>query len=118
MTLAPDELTRCFTNLPTKPVLLVSDPAEPRRRVGSSHLWACALRSDQSYAPIRRMHGQMDVLDILARHGDPNFAQVDRLGHQYPGWCFTRSNSACVAARLRSSSGNNAFSTCASRAWS
>ena len=58
------------------------------------------------------------MLDVLSRHRDDNVAELDRLSHQYPGWFLMSSNSAWVASRSRLSSGNSAFRTCASRAWS
>src|SRR5271167_4410265 len=58
------------------------------------------------------------MLDVLARHGNGDVAELDRFSHQYPGWFLMISESASVASRSRLRSGNSAFNTCASRAWS
>jgi hypothetical protein len=58
------------------------------------------------------------MLDVLARNGNGDRAEPDRLSHQYPGWFLMISKSASVASRSRFRSGNSTFSTCASRAWS
>ena len=77
-----DELTWRFPRLSAQPRLLLADPAEPGHRVGPGHLQAGASRRDQRHAACWRIHGQVDVLDLLARHSDGDLAQMDRLGHQ------------------------------------
>jgi hypothetical protein len=42
----------------------------------------------------------MDMLDVLARHGDGDLAELGSSRHQYPGWFLTSSNRASVASRF------------------
>ena len=50
--------------------LLLANPAELGDRVGAGHLQARRRRCDQRHAAVRRMHGEVDMLDVLARHRD------------------------------------------------
>ena len=61
--------------------LLAANPAQPGHRVGARHLQPSASRRDQCDVPGWRMHRQVDVLDRLARYGDDDIAELDRLGH-------------------------------------
>src|SRR5205807_57179 len=107
-------LARCLSGLPTKLRLLIADPTELGHCIGAGHFRARPLRRDKRDTSARRMHREVNMFDALARHGDGDLADLDRLCHQYPGWFLMISKSAAVASRSRLSSGNRAFSTCAS----
>ena len=79
MALALDELAGCLPRLPTQLRLLITDPTELGHRIGAGHLRARPLRGDKRDAAARRMHRQVDMLDVLARHGDGDLAELDRL---------------------------------------
>jgi len=74
MALPLDELARRFPRLGSQLRLLLADPGEPGHRVGPGHLQAGASRCDQRHAACWRIHGQVNVLDLLARHGDRDVA--------------------------------------------
>ncbi len=83
--LSLDKLARCFPGLPEQFRLLVPDPADLGCRIGPGHFRAGRQRRNQGDAPARRMHRQMDIFDVLARHRDGYVAEQNRFRHQYPG---------------------------------
>jgi hypothetical protein len=108
MALTLNELARCLARLLTQLNLLITYPSELGYRIGASHLRARAPGCDKRHASARRVHRQVDMLDVLERQGDGDLADVDRFCHQYPGWFLTNSNSAMVALRSRLRRGNSA----------
>src|SRR5260370_659290 len=118
MALTLNELPRCFSGLATQLRLLIADPTELGYGIGAGYLRARSLGGDKSDAAVRRVDRQVNILDVLAGHGNGDFAELDRLCHQYPGWFLMRANNSAVAARSRPRSGKSALTTCASRAWS
>src|SRR5262245_49111029 len=82
VTLTLDELPWCLPRLRTELRLLVSDPPELGHGIGAGHLGPCSLRRDKRDAAARRVHRQVDMLDVLARHRDGDLAELDCLCHQ------------------------------------
>src|SRR5262249_1446481 len=95
--------------------LLLGYPARFADDVCSGHIKARRSRCGQTYAAIRRMNREVDVLDILSRHNNRQLANLDRVAHWYPPWFFIISKIACVAVRSRLRIGTTALSTCFSR---
>src|ERR1700693_6101905 len=73
-----DELPTCFPRLPTQLRLLISDPTELGHCIGAGHLGARPPRGNKRDAAARRVHRQVDMLDVLSRHGNFDLADLNR----------------------------------------
>ena len=62
--------------------MLSANPTELGDRVGSGNIVARCQWYRQGYSATRRVDGQVDILDSLARDGDRYAADLDRLAHQ------------------------------------
>ena len=80
--LAADELPGCFPSLVGQLFLLIPNPAELGDRVSSGHFQTSRFRGRQGDPALWRVNGKMDILDVLARHGDGNVTELDCFGHQ------------------------------------
>jgi hypothetical protein len=79
MALTLNELAGRLARLPTQLRLLVTYPYELGNRIGASHLAARSLGCNERDASARRVHRQVDMHYVLARQGDNDLADVDRL---------------------------------------
>jgi hypothetical protein len=82
MALAIDELPGRFARLIRQLFLLIPDPAELGDRVSPGYLQARRSRGRQGHPAMGWVDGEVDMLDILARHRDRNVAELNRLRHQ------------------------------------
>jgi hypothetical protein len=76
MTLTLDELARRFPCLTAQLRLLAADPAEPGDCVGAGDFQARARWRDQRDAALLADTPTGDMLDLLARDGDGDLAQM------------------------------------------
>ena len=71
-----------LARLPDQPCLLISNPTELGNGVGADDLQARSRRRDQRDAAHGWMHGQMNILDVLASHRNGDLTKANGLGHQ------------------------------------
>src|SRR6266852_5236549 len=79
MALTLNELAGCLPRLLTQLSLLITYPSELGYRIGASHLGSRSPGCDKRHASTRRVHRQVDMDDVLARQGDNDLADVERL---------------------------------------
>src|SRR5687768_2592981 len=78
VTLTSDKLTACLPRLSPQLRLLIPDPAELGYRKRAGDFTLRPVRGDKRDASIRWVYRQVDMLDVLARHGDGDLPELDR----------------------------------------
>ena len=81
MALAIHVLAAGFAGLGLQLGDLAAQPRELGDRVQSDGVQLHALGGDDSHAALRRVHGQVQVLDGLLHHLDVNAADGERFAH-------------------------------------
>src|SRR5262245_21926416 len=76
-------LARRFALLFLQLPLLLFDPGKFGDRKYANGLDAHSLRGSNSHTSCRRMHAQMDILDVFPHDVDGDIAELDSSLHQY-----------------------------------
>src|ERR1700730_4340123 len=110
-----------FAFLVTKFFFLLLDPAKFRDGENTDGIEAHAGRRRNPHAAHRRIHAEMDVLDVLQNHVNCNVAQLELRDHQYSlcalrigkmrstsATSFRTPNNACLMTRSRGSTPRHA----------
>src|SRR5262245_47884650 len=85
VTLPVQELTGRLALLLSELLLLALDPRQFRDRKDAHCVQAHALRRRDAHTASRRMHAEMDVLDVLTNNVHINLAKLQSRAHQYSG---------------------------------
>jgi hypothetical protein len=72
--LALNELAWCFPRLTFQFSLLLTNPDQLGDRIGTRYFKACVGWGSKGHTSIRRMNGEMDILDVLPGHRYRNLA--------------------------------------------